>query len=231
MCPGPLWTDGRMRYLEVEIDQPSAERNPMHDFLVANDEYAAARLLARERYDDAHAMLFHVEGPEEPYRSALEERDAVEAYALDTCADESFYLYVRETLTVDDRSFSEAFAQPGLLLVMPVTYRADGTVRVTAVGPADAVQSAVEAVPGTMGVEVRAVGEYLAGRVDSRLELTQRQLDAVEAAVETGYYGATREATLSAVADRLDCAIGTAAELLRRAERTVMARLVDSGPF
>jgi predicted DNA binding protein len=82
-----------------------------------------------------------------------------------------------------------------------------------------------------MGVDVRAVGEYLAGRIDERLELTQRQLDAVEAAVETGYYSATREATMEAVADRLDCAPGTAAELLRRAERTVMSAVVAGGPF
>lgn len=220
-----------MRYLEVEIRQPPADRNPMHQFIVDQGEYAAARLLAREQYDGDHAMLFHVEGPEAPYRDALDDRDVVREYTLDTCPDESFYLYVRETLTADDRAFSEAFSQPGLVLVPPVSYRADGTVRVTAVGPADAVQSAVEDVPETMGVDVRAVGEYLAGRVDGRLELTQRQFEAVEVAVELGYYSATREATLAEVATRLECSTGTAAELLRRAERTVMANLVAGGPF
>jgi hypothetical protein len=201
----------------------------MHQFLVDHDDYAVARLLARESFTDEHAMLFHVEGPESPYRDALEERTPVREYTLDTCPDESFYLYVRERLTASDRDFSVAFSQPGLLLVMPVAYHADGTVRVTAVGPASAVQEAVEAVPETMGVDVRAVGEYLAGRVDDRLEVTQRQFEAVEAAVDTGYYGATREATLSEVASRLDCSTGTAAELLRRAERTAMAALVAGG--
>jgi hypothetical protein len=33
------------------------------------------------------------------------------------------------------------------------------------------------------------------------------------------------------LADRLDCAPGTAAELLRRAERSVMSRVVATGPF
>jgi len=218
-----------MRYLDVEIHQSPAERNPMHQFLVARDDYTAARLLARETFPDEHAMVFHVDGPDSPYRESLEERDAVRAYAIDTCPDGSFYLYVRERLTTDDREFSTAFVQPGLVLVFPVVYQGDGTVRVTAVGPAEAVQRSVESVPETMDVEVRAVGEYLADRVDSRLGLTQRQFEAVEAAVDTGYYGTTREATLSDVATRLDCASGTAAELLRRAERTVMASLVADG--
>jgi hypothetical protein len=221
-----------MRYLEVSVTQSPGERNPMHQFVVDREAYGPARLLARERHaPDEHAMLVHVEGPVEPYRAALADRDAVVASEFAPCPDDSFYLYVRERLSGDDRDFSEAFAQPGLLLLLPVEYRPDGTVRATAVGPAAAVQAAVDSVPGTMGVEVLSVGEYAAGRVDARLELTQRQFEAVAAAVGSGYYSAPREATLSDVADRLDCSPATAGDLLRRAERTVMADLVAGGPF
>lgn len=221
-----------MRYLEVRVEQSEAERNPMHQFLVDHDEYGVSRLLSRERYaPDDHAMLFHVEGPTDPFAATLEERDAVQAFEVGACADDSFYLYVRERLAGEDRAFSEAFAQSGLLLVLPVTYCPDGSVHVSAVGPATAVQTAVESVPETMGVEVLTVGEYTSGRLDSRLELTQRQFEAVEVAVETGYYSATREAGLAEVAERLDCSTGTAGELLRRAERTVMSTLVARGPF
>ena len=221
-----------MRYLEVRIEQSEAERNPMHQLLVERDEYGASRLLAREQFaSDDHAMLFHVEGPSDPFRETLDERSAVEAFAVGECADDSFYLYAREHLSGTDRAFSGAFSQSGLVLVTPVVYQTDGSVRVTAVGPADAVQAAVEAVPASMNVQVLTVGNYEAARLDSRLELTQRQFEAVEVAVETGYYSATREATLAAVADRLDCSTGTAGELLRRAERTVMSTLVSRGPF
>ena len=220
-----------MRYLEVNVVQPPEERNPMHQFVVQRDAYGPARLLHRETDAGTHAMLVHVEGPTEPYREALEERSAVQAYELSPCPDDSFSLYVREALSGEDRQFSAAFSQPGLLLLTPVEYRTDGTVHLTAVGPAEAVQAAVEDVPEAMGVEVVSVGEYAAGRVDARQGLTQRQFEAVRVAVETGYYRAPREATLSAVAARLDCATGTAGELLRRAERTVMADLVADGPF
>ena len=220
-----------MRYLEVSVSQAPAERHPMHQFVVDREAYGPARLLRREAGESTHAMLFHVEGPVDPYRAAMDERPEVLAYECSPCPDDSFYLYVREELAGQDRAFSGAFTQPGLLLLMPVEYRTDGTVRLTAVGPADAVQAAVEEVPGEMGVEVRAVGEYGAGHVDSRQGLTGRQFEAVRAAVETGYYRSPREATLEAVAARLDCSSGTAGELLRRAERTVMADLVTGGPF
>ena len=113
----------------------------------------------------------------------------------------------------------------------PVEYRSDGTVRLVVVGPTAAEQAAVEEVPETDEVEVLAVGERLAGRIDSRLDLTRRQFVAVTVAVESGYFEVPREATLEDVASRLGCSTGTAGELLRRAEREVMADLVSGGRF
>ncbi len=221
-----------MRYLEVSVDQPPGERNAMHQFVVDHDAYDCSRLLYREPYGvDEHAALFHVAGPADPYESALVDRPELLEYELDPCPDDTCYVYVRESMTEQDRSFAGAFEQPGLLVLTPVEYRSDGTVRVTAVGPAAAVQAAVDAVPSEMGVEVIQVGEYRGARVDERLELTPRQFEAVRTAVEIGYYRSPREAGLEAVAEVLDCGAGTAGELLRRAERTVMSSLVAGGPF
>ena len=221
-----------MRYLEVSVHQPPEDRNPMHQFVVEHDEYEVSRLLYRSLYATAeHAVLFHVEGPQTPYEEVLAEQPFVDEYTLSVCPDDSFYLYVRGEVTPDGREFADAFAQPGLVVITPIEFRSDGTIRVTAVGPAEGIQAAVDSIPETMGVDVRAVGEYFAGRLDARLELTQRQFEAISVAVECGYYSASRSATLEDVAAQLDCASGTAGELLRRAERTVMANLVGGGPF
>jgi hypothetical protein len=221
-----------MRYVEVSVDQPPAERQPMHQFVVEHPDYTVSRLLYRHQDSPTtHAALFHVEGPREPYETVLAAEHSVDAYELSPCPDETFYLYVRGSLDPDSQAFADAFAQPGLLVITPVAFRADGTVHVTAVGPAATVQAAVEAVPEGMGVEVLSVGEYLAGRVDTRLELTQRQLEAVRAAVDCGYYSEPRDGSLEDVADRLDASTGTVGELLRRAERTVMASVAKGGPF
>ncbi len=221
-----------MRYVEVSVDQPPAERQPMHQFVVEHPDYTVSRLLYRHQ-DSArtHAALFHVEGPREPYETVLADEESVESYAISPCPDESFYLYVHGTLQPDEQAFADAFAQPRLLVLTPVAFRADGTVRVTAVGPATTVQAAVDAVPREMDAEVLAVGTFDAGHVDTRLELTQRQLEAVRAAVDCGYYAEPRDGSLADVADRLDAATGTVGELLRRAERTVMASVAEDGPF
>lgn len=221
-----------MRYLEVDVHHPEDDRHPMHQFVIDHGEYEITRLLYRFQYSDTEqAALFHVEGPTEPYKQALSEQSSIQEFELSPCQDTSFYLYVRETMGPDSREFADAFSQPGLIVLTPIEYRADGTVRLTAVGPAETVQAAVTAVPETMGVEVRSVGEFALGRLDPRLELTQRQLDAVSEAVACGYYSEPRSATLADVAAGLDCSSGTAGELLRRAERTVMTHLVTRGPF
>ncbi|MFP8954216.1 helix-turn-helix domain-containing protein [Natrialbaceae archaeon A-arb3/5] len=222
-----------MRYLEVSLYQPPDERHTMHQFIVDHDDYDASRVLHRQPYgDDEHTVLFHVDGPRTPYEGVLEDVSSVIEYEIAPCLDESFYLYVRAPLSGSDRTFAAAFVQPGLLVIPPISYRSDGTIRLTAVGPADSVQGAVDDVSEMMNVEVLSVGEYCAGRIDTRTDLTQRQFEAVSAAVDCGYYHATRDASLTDVADRLDCSSGTAGELLRRAERTVMEGLVhDGGPF
>lgn len=221
-----------MRYLEVSVFQSPDERNPMHQFVVEHETYGTTRLLARDRYAATeHALLFHVEGPPEPYVDELANRDSIIEFAYSGCADDTSYVYVSEDMPGEDQAFASAFGQPGLLILVPVEYRPDGTVVVTAVGPAAAVQAAVETVPDSMGVDVLAVGEFTTGRIDARLALTQRQFEAVQAAVEIGYYRSPREATLADLADRLDCSTGTAGDLLRRAERTVMAQVVAGGPF
>jgi hypothetical protein len=204
----------------------------MHEFVVEREGYVASRLLEyTPPVDGTRAFLFHIEGPVEPYESVLDEVEGVADYELSPCPDDSFYLYVREELRGRDQQLIGAFSQPGLVGVTPVEYRADGTIQVTVVGPADKLQAAVEETPEGMDVEVLEVGEYGARGLGVGSDLTDRQYEAVVAGVEVGYYDTPREGTVSDVGERLDCAPGTAAELLRRAERSVMRGVVDSGPF
>nr|WP_226377483.1 helix-turn-helix domain-containing protein [Haloterrigena turkmenica] len=203
----------------------------MHQFIVEHEGYTASRLLYGHQYGDEYAMLFYIDGPQVPYEHALEDAPTVLDYELAPCRDDSFYLYVRESLTGADRTFVNAIEQPGLIIIPPVAFRADGTIRLTAVGPDEAIQTAVDDVADMAHVDVRSIGTYCAGRIDTRADLTQRQFEAVSAAVDCGYYHTTRDGSLEDVADRLDCSSGTAGELLRRAERTVMEGLVHGGPF
>ena len=221
-----------MRYLRIAVHQDPGDRHPMHQFVVEREGYSVSRLLEyTPAVEGTRSFLFHIEGPVEPYEPALQSVPGVLEYELSPCPDESFYLYVQEELRDRDAELVEAFTQPGVIGVLPVEYRADGTVRLSGVGPAGRLQAAVDETPEGMDVEVLEVGEYGARGLGAGSDLTDRQYEAVVAAVEAGYYQTPREGSVEDVGDRLDCAPGTAAELLRRAERTVMADIVSAGPF
>lgn len=221
-----------MRYLRVAVHQEPAIRHPMHQFVVEREGYAASRLIqATPPADGVHSLLFHVEGDREPYEVVLADVETIEEYELSACQDDSFYLYVRERLTDSGAAFVGAFSRPELVVVMPVEYRADGTVRLTAVGPADTLQGAIDETPAGMDVEVLEVGEYDARRLDAGGDLTDRQFEAVLAAVDCGYYESPRRGTVAEVGEQLGCSASTAAELLRRAERSVMRDVASTGRF
>jgi hypothetical protein len=221
-----------MRYLRVAVHQNPGDRHPMHEFVVEREGYSVSRLLEyTPPVEGTRSFLFHVEGPVEPYEPELEAVSGVLEYELSPCADESFYLYVQEALRDLDQQLIGAFSQPGVVGVMPVEYRADGTVRLTVVGPADRLQAAVDETPDEMDIEVVDIGAYGDRGLGPGSDLTDRQYEAVVAGVDVGYYETPREGSVEDVGERLDCAPGTAAELLRRAERSVMNEIAEAGPF
>lgn len=218
-----------MRYLELSITLPAEERHPMHQFLAEHDEYTVARQLYHHQYGASeNAIVFHVKGPVDSYREKIQTVSSVIDFEIAPCHDDSFYAYVRGEVTRPGKALIDAFSQPGLLLASPVEYRSDGTVGLTVIGPAEAIQSAADAAGEA---EVQKIGGFPPSSIDSRVDITERQLEAVTAAVESGYYKVPREGGIEDVADRLGCSTGTAGELLRRAEQTVMSDFVADGPF
>ncbi|MFB6224736.1 MAG: helix-turn-helix domain-containing protein [Haloarcula sp.] len=218
-----------MKYVTLSLWMAPEVRHPMHQFVVEHDGYEASYLLrGNDVGSDLQTLLFHVDGfPPEPYRAALEQADTVEEYAISSCPDETFYLYVQDSPTETGHDLIDALTRTGLVIVSPVAYYADETVGLTLVGPGRTVQQALDTVPDNISVDVREVGEYDSRRLDSGAALTDRQFEAVAAAVDCGYYSDPREGSVDAVADRLGCAPGTAAEHLRKAEARVMADLID----
>ena len=80
--------------------------------------------------------------------------------------------------------------------------------------------------PGRSFVPISAV-DLAEHNVGAASALSDRQAEAATAAVDCGYYGTPRERSVADVADRLDCAPGTAAEHLRKAEATLVGRAVE----
>jgi predicted DNA binding protein len=216
-----------MKYVTFSLMTGPEKRHPMHQFIVETDGFEASRLVGSTVTDGLHTAIFHVDGwPPAPYEDALATVETIQEYAISEQTNRTLAVYVREDLRSYDREITDAFGRPGLVTLLPVIYRADGPMEMTLVGPTPTIRTAIDEAPET-GVDVRDIGSYQARRIGGQRELTERQAEAVAAAVELGYYDDPRAASVADVGDVLGCAPGTAAEHLRRAERTVMRAHVD----
>lgn len=144
------------------------------------------------------------------------------AYDLLPAGDDVFYVYIRDATTDAARELFEVVTEPPLVVVPPIEYDPDGTVSYSAFGPATAIQRAIERIPDPVSAEVTEIGGFRA--VPGLLEalVTDRQREAVRAALEVGYYEIPREASHADVAAAIGCAPSTAAEHLRKAEASLL---------
>lgn len=217
-----------MKYARLRVHHEPEQRHPMHAFEMRHEDIERAALVHWNTVlDETNTMVFRVRGDPEPFRAKLDARAATVAYSLTDPVDGVFYCCVRDRVTEADRNYVEAFARGTLVVVPPVEFNSDGTTTVTLVGtPAD-LEAATAALPEGLRATVESVGPYRRRGGASTPHLTDRQREAVAAAVDCGYYDSPREGTVADVAAELDISSGTAAEHLRKAEATVMGRVHD----
>jgi predicted DNA binding protein len=123
------------------------------------------------------------------------------------------------------RELFEITNQSPVVVVPPIEY-VDGTVSYSVYGPADDIQAAIDAIPDPISVAVTEISglKSVPGVLESLL--TDRQREAVKAALSLGYYDVPRSASHEAVAEAMDCAPSTAAEHLRKAESKLLRSML-----
>ncbi|ELZ18629.1 Bacterio-opsin activator HTH domain-containing protein [Haloterrigena salina JCM 13891] len=218
-----------MKYLDVRLRQPDRMLHPMQRFIreedaVRYEELRTWNILGPE--GDREYELFYAEADREAYEAAIEAVDSVRWYDLTPIDDDSFYVYICQETREEDVRWRRSFAALDLVIVPPVIYDSEAAFYMTVVGAGEDLQAMLEGLPDEIDVTVRAIGEYDRRHAPLTGGLTERQLEAVAAAVEVGYYAVPREAGLEAVAERLNCAASTAGTLLQKAQARVMQRLV-----
>ncbi|WP_254525071.1 helix-turn-helix domain-containing protein [Natrinema caseinilyticum] len=201
--------------------------HPMHRFVADSDAFDEYRMVhgnfTGDDGDD-NAFIFHVVGDPDVYEAALDETGRVNEYELTPTGDRSFTVYVRDApANVDDRLL-ESFTRGSLVALPPLEYRSDWTVRFSVVGESEDIRRALADVPDGIETTVGRVGEY-DGSDAAAGALTARQREALRVARDLGYFDVPRSASVEDVAGVLDCAPGTAAEHLRKAESAVMEAL------
>jgi hypothetical protein len=217
-----------VKTLVLRLDVDGALTHPMHAFVAERPEYGPTRLLQWNPHGlEANVLLFYVDGPREPYLSALEDVETARAYEpSDAAGVDGFYLFTRERLTGGDRELFAAFTDEDLVVLPPIVYDVDGCIRLTVVGDADALQRTVDRSPDGADVSVVRIRSGVVGGGAPESALSDRQREVLAGAVAAGYYEVPRESTLEDVGERLDAAPSTVAEHLRKAEAALVGRAV-----
>ena len=215
-----------MKHVRVRITAGGreAEIHPMYDLWASAPFLERATALQWNFTGDALGILHYAIGDVDAFEVAVEDVPEVLGYDVVRAGDDAFYVYIRDATTDALAELFGPITSGGLIVVPPIRYHEDGTVTFSLFGPEAEIQTAVESVPDLVDVTVEEVSGLGATVATVETLLTERQREAVEAAIELGYYEVPRESSHEDVATALDCAPSTAAEHLRKAE----ARLVTS---
>lgn len=218
-----------MKYLRCALRFSESTIHPVHRFIGEHDAMVKDQLLhGNTTNDEWDTFLFYVEGDMGAYASALAATSQIREYEVMRIdeSEDSFYAYVEQEASEIDKQLFDAFSRSGVIVVPPTTFLDDGTAQLTILGEPDALQSSLAAVPDEIQIDVERVGEYNRSPATFDPGLTDRQFEAIAAAVETGYYEIPRRGSVTDISQELGCASGTASEHLRKAEQKIMETVV-----
>jgi len=214
-----------MRYVEVEMHPDRDVLHPVEVRLADDPSITRKAMHAFEGLaDDTVALLTEVEGDLDRYREIVEASPEVHEYAVS--GEETGFCYSRVDPTPFVEEMLEQRRSAPFVLQLPVEYTADGGRRLTLVGKEEDFVGAPVDVPDGVRMELVSTGPYepQAGHVFS--ELTARQREVLETALELGYYETPREATHEEIAEVVGVEPGTVGKHLRNVESAVFSRYV-----
>lgn len=177
--------------------------------------------------DGTATMLFECDGASGEFTESVRAARGVEGVDTNPVGGTTFVALVvvqADAVPLFSQVF-ETITSAGLVPVTPVVYR-DGVVRARIVGAGSDLQAALDALPAPLAVTIEAVGEYTRRQRQPLSELSDRQREAVLAALDLGYYEHPRRATQEDVAERLGCAPNTASDHLQKAEAKLLQAML-----
>lgn len=217
-----------MRYLTVRVDPgENGSIHPLGERLTAEPSITREAIHSVELIDDGTVLLF-AEGSGD--RDRYEEIAAASPRVIDALVTgtDPWMAVSQFEPTAETRRLLELRRESNVSVELPIRIEADGALRATFLGSDSDVQALYRTVEAgsTLSFDVVETGSYDPDDAPLARRLTSRQREVLEAAVETGYYRATRQATLEDVADAVGIAPSTAGEHLRKVEERVFTELV-----
>jgi Predicted DNA binding protein len=218
-----------MKYAQV-VSEPDPDDVPEFFELLAESSCVNEARMYDSNVNsiDKPVALYEVDGDVDAFRDELHGVSGVREAVAKPVTEGRFNLLVVHD--VEEASIMEdvlrAVTHKGIIVAKPVVYR-NGKVHSRIVGDASTLQEAITDFPSEANFEVVTVGEFDRSRDTPVSALTDRQREALLAALDLGYYEHPRGATHEDVAERLGCESNTASEHIQKAEAKVLKEVLS----
>lgn len=216
-----------MKRVRMTFRPEGVEVHPVYNLLTGGADYLSeVELINWNVSAEPPGFLIRAEGDADAFATDLEAIPEVIHQEFIRVDDDEFYVYHTCEKTPMTDTLFEAFSMQSLLVVFPMEYHDDGSATVTVVGPEPDIERVIKDVPDEIAVDIDAVGGPEVRNDGVLSQLSERQREAVEAGIASGYYDSPRQATTEDVADMIGCAPSTAAKHLRKAESKLVTGLL-----
>jgi predicted DNA binding protein len=216
-----------MKHIRITV-RPDLDRSPPFlEYLLDAPDVSEARAVDWNRGDaEISTHLYAVEGDIGPFEELAAETHGVKSVTvLPTDGTTSYaILELRDATVPIFGGAAKAIDRGGLVVRRPLVYR-DGQIEGHIVGDPAVLQATIDETPPTVSVQIEAIRQFPSAQIHPATELSDRQREALETALELGYYDTPREATHEDIAQELGCAPNTASQHLQKGE----AKLVRNG--
>lgn len=215
-----------MRYATVILYQDEESFHPMAAKLANEPDIRRKAIHSVKLVDDGTlALLGEVEGDLDRYRELVEDSPEVITYAIS--GDESGYVYSQVEATDRAREMMRRTEEGDFILQMPIEYTDDGGRKFTVVGEEQAIIELSSMMDlDEVEMELVSTGPYAPDQDGVFAELTDRQREVLETALELGYYEDPRQVTLEDIAAELGIDHGTVGRHIRAIESKVFSKYV-----
>ncbi|ELZ76940.1 HTH DNA binding domain-containing protein [Haloferax larsenii JCM 13917] len=216
-----------MKCLRAHFD---AEQNPFgspYDLFAVDDRHPCGELRdLRLRPDGTVVELCILEDAPPNVESRLADHPDIVDFDVGETSDGGVACHVHLDPNDDVRRLLELVDEHDLLLDTPIRLTRDGVV-VNVLGTHTQLTGAVSSLPASFrdAFCVEGLSDYEPVRNGVRAELTSRQREVLETAVERGYYDIPRQVSIETLAAELDCSPSTVSEHLRKVESKVLTRI------
>ncbi|ELY94437.1 helix-turn-helix domain-containing protein [Natrialba taiwanensis] len=217
-----------MRYLTVLVHPAeSGSFHPLGETLSNASEIEREAIHHVEHLADDTVLLFaEGSGDRDRYEDIMRDSPHVVDYFVSGV---DRWMAVSQFEPTDaTRCLLERQHESNVVIETPIYFTADGSLRITYLGSDAAFRELFRgSVEETaIAFDVVETGDYNPDEAALTRQLTTRQREVLEVAVEIGYYSAPRQSTLDDVADVVGIATSTAGEHLRKVEESVFGAFV-----